>query len=461
MAKSGTSQRDEHHAVTRRALIKWSVAAGAALGVSRSKIFDILERTAGKRVAFAASDHATTRSVHLAAGHGGLAWFQLFWPQVDIARAHNPSFAWHKLGQEVDVPGTARPLVIGPDTPWANLPAERQVTCFTCGYNETHVTNAQSTTTLNGSSIFAIASLLQASTNAVIPFVTLGGAAGGAAPGADPAANVADADGLIALFTGAAASAGGILSNPADAQVYKMQFDALTQLNRAANRTTQTQAYATASGAARLLGTNLAARLSITGDDLARYGITGDTRAGVVAIARAMIITVKAFQMGLMNAIVMPAMLDDPHTAFAGDVDVVPPQLKLVFDAFMADLAATTDDATGVALADDTVITIHGDTPKDALTAAGWPDGTRQNTNHVYLYTAGHAKPGWFGSLDRTGAVTGFGADGKPAPYNPATTAKLATATIAYCIAKRDAKAIANFANGLMIGGVFANPKDG
>src|ERR1041384_5537920 len=179
MAKSETSRRDQLHRLSRRALIKWSVAAGAALGVSRSRIFDILERTGGKQLAFAAAEHPSTRSVHLAAGHGGLAWFQLLWPQVDVARARNPSFAWHKIGMERDVPGPARPLVIGPDTPWADLPAERQVTCFTCGHNETHVSNVQSTTTLNGAGIFAIASVLQASSQAVIPFVTIGAAEGG------------------------------------------------------------------------------------------------------------------------------------------------------------------------------------------------------------------------------------------------------------------------------------------
>jgi hypothetical protein len=55
MAKSPFSKRDTQRDITRRALIKWSVAAGAALGVSRSKIFDILEKTAGKDVALAAS----------------------------------------------------------------------------------------------------------------------------------------------------------------------------------------------------------------------------------------------------------------------------------------------------------------------------------------------------------------------------------------------------------------------
>lgn len=460
MAKSKTSQRDEKHELTRRALIKWSVAAGAALGVSRSKIYDILEKTGGKGIAYAASENATTRSVHLAAGNGGLAWFQLFWPQVDIAKARNPNFAWHKVGMEMDVPGTAQPLVIGPDTPWASLPAQRQVTCFTCGSNETHTNNAQSTTTLNGSGIFSIASALQASSPSVIPFVTIGGATGGTAPGGATAANVSTAAGIVGLFNSAASRAGGLLANTTDAQLYKAHYDAFIQLNRAANRSTEKTAYTTASGAAQFLGTNLATKLTTTADDRARYGIDGNTRANVKAIGETMIVTVKAFQMGLMNAVVMPAMLDDPHGAFPNDVNVVPPQLKAIFDAFMADLVKTIDDSTQVSLADDTVITIHGDTPKDARTASGWPDGTAQNSNHVYMYTAGHALPGWFGSLDRTGAVTGFGPDGKPATYNSATTAKLATATIAYCIAKRDERAIANFANGVTIGGVFANLKD-
>ena len=40
MAKSQTSKRDEEHELTRRALMKWSLAAGAALGaaVSRARL---------------------------------------------------------------------------------------------------------------------------------------------------------------------------------------------------------------------------------------------------------------------------------------------------------------------------------------------------------------------------------------------------------------------------------------
>ena len=165
MARTKTSQRDEHHVVTRRALIKWSLATGAALGVSRSRICEILGRSAGKGVAFAA-ESKTNRLVSLACGNGGLSHFQLFWPQVDVALAHDPRFAWHQVGAERLVRGTDRPLAIGPDTPWASLPPERQVTGFVCGATETHVRNVQSTSILNGSNVFAIATAKSESSTA-------------------------------------------------------------------------------------------------------------------------------------------------------------------------------------------------------------------------------------------------------------------------------------------------------
>lgn len=460
MAKSQTSQRDEQHELTRRALIKWSVAAGAALGVSRSKIFDILERSAGKGVAFAASERATTRSVHIADGNGGGAWYQLFWPQVDIALAANPQFAYHKPGMAKLVPGTANPLAIGPDTPWATLPAQRQVTAFLCGNNETHTRRPQSPVTLNGNNIFAVATALQSSSNSTVPVVTVNDATIGTAPGAATAANVANADGIVGLFNSAASQMGGLLTNMGDAQLYRAHFDAFFQLNRAASRSTVKPSFLTADGAAAFLGKNLAMQLQVTDADKARYGIVG-ARNNVIEIAKALIIAVKSFKMGLTNCVVLPGMGDDPHGAFTGgDVNTVPAALKKVFDAFMTDLTNTVDDTTQTSLADDTVITFSTDTTKDPLVANGWPDNTPSNTNVVYVYSAGHLKPGWFGSIDRNGTVQGFGADGKPATYNGANAAKFATASIAYAIAKRDERAISTFANGTTIGGIFGNLKD-
>ncbi|HTL84512.1 MAG TPA: hypothetical protein VL856_04975, partial [Acidimicrobiia bacterium] len=337
MAKSQTTKRDEQQEVTRRALIKWTVAAGAALGVSRTKIFEILEKTGGKNIAFAAASALTTRSVHVVAGNGGLSWFQLMWPHYDIAEARNPAFAWHLTGQESRIAGTTKPLVVGADTPWRSLPASRQVTIFQAGNNETHTNTPQSVTTLNGNGIFAVASALQANAPSVIPIITVGNVTTGTAPGAFTAAGVGNADGIVGLFNSAASRAGGLLSKAADASLYKAHYDAFSQLNRAANRSTTKSAYQTASSAAQFLGTNLAAKLQITPEDLTRYGITTGTPNNVAAIGRTFIVTVKAFSMGLTNSVVLPAFNDDPHNNFdqMQYVTRAPAHAK-IFEAFMA-----------------------------------------------------------------------------------------------------------------------------
>jgi hypothetical protein len=167
--------------------------------------------------------------------------------------------------------------------------------------------------------------------------------------------------------------------------------------------------------------------------------------------------------MGLTNSIVMPAMNDDPHTAFAdGRSASIPPQLKTILDAFMTDLQNTTDSVSNQVLSDDTVITISGDTPKDTTSHAGgnWGDGTPSGSNLVFVYGAGHLKTGWFGSIDRAGKVMGYDAAANPVTYSTTGTAKFALASIAYAIAKGDERAISPFANGVAISGIFGVPKD-
>ena len=463
MAKTPFSKRDDEHQLTRRALIKWSVAAGAALGVSRAKVIEILETTGGKELAFAAAESASTRSVHIAAGNGGLSWFQLLWPQTDIADANDPNLSYQHPGMTTNVAGTDRPLRIGPDTPWATLPPSKQMTGFVAGTSNAHTNDPQTTVaTLNNNNIFAIATALQASSPSVVPVISIGGVTLGTAPGSAPATAVTSAANVVNLFNSAASRAGGLLSKSQDATAYSVQYQAFAQLNRAANRSTTKIAYGTAIGAAGLLGTNLAAQLQITPADLTRYGITGNTQSNVTNIANALIVSVKAFQMGLTNSVLLPGMLDDPHGAFAdGRVNTVPASLKLVFDAFMTDLQGTTDSVTGQTLSDDTVITISGDTPKDATSHAGgnWGDGTPAGSNLVYVYGAGNLKTGWFGGISRTGTVTGYDATGAAATYSSANTAKFALSSIAYAIAKRDDRAISNFVGGTQVSGIFGVPK--
>ena len=444
---------------TRRSFIKWTVTAGAALGVSRAVVMEILEKVAGKETAFAAAENPTRRSVSLIAGTGGLAWFTLLWPQADVALAANPAFAWHKPGMAQAVAGT-RNLVIGPDTPFASLPAGRQMTCFTAGSNATHRQFPPTAADLNGNNVYTVINALQKQSPSVIPMVAIGGADVGTAPGT---ARVGAGTGIVDLFNSAASRAGGILANPTNAQVYKAHYEAFSQLNKASGRSTTRGAYQTATNAAGFLGTNLASRLAITQSDLTRYGVDGAMATSVADIARSFIVSVKAFKMGLTNAVVMPAFNDDPHTAFtSGSVNIIPPQLKKVFDAFMTDLQNTNDEVTLKSLADDTVITVTGDTTKNCLIprgGAGWDDSSPGNTNAVFVYSAGDLKSGWFGGIKRDGTVQGYDANAAPAAYDPVATNRFALASVAYAVAKRDERQLTSFANNVRISDVFGNPK--
>lgn len=460
MAKSQTTKRDEEHELTRRALIKWSLAAGAALGVAKSGVLSILEKSAGKGTAFAAEAAATTRNLHMIWGNGGAAHLTLLWPHPKVALANNPNFSWHKPGQATNVAGTRKPLVRGPDTPWESLAAARQMTAFVCGANQTHTQAVTSTATINGTNLYGAMASLQSAAPSVVPVIALGEVNYATAPGSPQATGTNNANGLVGLFNSAASQANGLLVQSRDANVYKAQFDAFSQLNRAANRSTTKQSYQTASSAAGFLGRNLASKLAVTAADETRYGINGNTRGAIAEIGRTFIVAIKAFKMGLTNSILMPGLRDDPHGFFAGnDATVVPPQLKLVFDAFMNDLITNTDDATGRSLADDFVFSANGDTTKDALNRNGWPDGTNRNHNVLWVWGGGNLFSGWFGELGADGNAQGFDATGNLAPYNGQDTARFAAASVLYAIAKRDERLISQFANGIQIADRFGPAK--
>lgn len=450
--------RDEKHALTRRSLIKWSLAAGAALSVPRWKVFEVLEKTGGKALAADAACLPTNRSVHIVAGTGGLAWFQLLWPHNDVAAAGNNNFAYHAPGEQTMAEGTDRPLTLGPEAPFRDNPAKKQMSVFMCGNNETHTQQPSSASTLGGNSIFAVAAALQGTNPTVIPVIAIDNAPYGAAPGAPQVSRVGSAEQVVGLFNSAASKAGGMLANTSDATLYRAHYDALASLNRAANRPTTVNSYATAKTAAGLLGTNLADVLAITDADLNRYGITGATRNNVAEIGRALIIAVKAFKLGLTSSLILPAMRDDPHGAFndMNGLRMTTTSLGAIFDGFMADLADTPDDSCpGSSLADNIVMTIHGDTPKTPLNRSGWPDGTPGNSNWMYVYGNGLLKTGWHGGIDRNGNVQGWDpATGNNAGYDGGATAQAATAAVAYAVAKGDDRRVSDFARGVNIDGI-------
>jgi hypothetical protein len=128
-----------------------------------------------------------------------------------------------------------------------------------------------------------------------------------------------------------------------------------------------------------------------------------------------------------------------------------------VLDNFYADMAAM-DDPTcaGTKIADNVVLSVHGDTPKTPLDNSGWPDGTPGNSNWMYLYGAGYTKTGWFGGIMRDGTVNGFDpTTGNTMPGQASTaTANAAAAAAAYAVTKGDMRRVGDFYRGAAINGI-------
>ncbi len=453
-------EREERRQLSRRSLIKWSVAAGAALAIPRWKVYELLGGAGGVALADEAACHPTNRSVHLIGGNGGLAWFQLLWPHNDVAAARNAGFAWHAIGEETLAPGTDRPLTLGPEAPWRGLDGRKQVTALMSGSNETHTQTPSTSSTIGaGTSLFAACAAMQTTNPTLVPAIAIDNAPFGAAPGAPRVSRVGAAEQIVSLFNSAASRAGGVLEQRADAELYDASYKALLSLNAAAGMPTTLRPFATGKTASSLLGTNLASALQVNDADRARYGIGPATQTKLSEMATALIITAKAFAMGLTSSVMVPVLRDDPHGAFNDMNNLRSTTLGIgqILQAFYDDLM-TLEDAScaGQTLADSVVISIHGDTPKTPLNRNGWPDGTPGNSNWVYVLGNGHLKTGWFGGIDRAGNASAWDPrTGEAAAMPSEQTAMAASAAIAYAVARGDMRRVSEFYRGTELTGVI------
>ncbi len=459
-----TKPEVELRGTSRRKFIQYSIAVGAVLGLDRWKVFEVTRRTAGQALADEMACAINNRSVHIVAGDGGFAWFNLFWPHVDVAQAADPGFAFHAPGMHTMASGTDKPLALGPEAPWRSLGPSKLVTAFMSGQNQTHTRAQMSSSTIaTGTGLFAACAALQASTPTLVPVIGVNaGGTGmpyGAANGAPTIAQVANADGMVDLFNSAASSAMGTLQNPKDAALYEAYYKGFLGLQAAAGRSTYVRSFRTAKTASGLLGLNLSSQLRPSGADMARYGVDGGSPTKLQELAKALITTAKAFKLGLTSSVIVPAMEDDPHGAFAdmGSLQMTISTMGKILDGFMTDLQAT-DDPTcaGTKIGDNVVVSIHGDTPKNPLDRNGWPDGTPGNSNWVYAMGAGWLKTGWFGGVMRDGSIKGFDpTTGADMPGQMASaTAMSASAAIAYAVAKGDARRVNDFYKGADLGGI-------
>jgi hypothetical protein len=264
---------------------------------------------------------------------------------------------------------------------------------------------------------------------------------------------------MVDLFNSAASSAMGTLENQKDAALYEAYYKGFLGLQAAAGRSTYTRGFRTSKVASNLLGLNLAAQLRPSGADLQRYGVPGGAPTKLVDFAKALITTAKAFKLGLTSAVMMPAMEDDPHGAFANmqSLQMTISPIGNSLDAFMTDLQGMDDPTcSGSKIGDNVVISIHGDTPKNPLQNQGWPDGTPGNSNWTYVMGGGWVKTGWFGGIMRDGSVKGFdpttGADMANQPSS--ATAMPAAAAVAYAVTKGDMRRVNDFYRGADIAGI-------
>ncbi|MFO0555852.1 MAG: twin-arginine translocation signal domain-containing protein [Polyangiaceae bacterium] len=446
---------------SRRQFLKWACAAGAALAVERARFLNVINDMGGEALAQAASCAATNKSFHIVAGDGGFAWFQLLWPHVEIAKSNNDSFAFHAYGEQTDATDTDKPFVHGPEAPWTSFDRSKRVSAFMSGNNQTHTPTPGSAATLgNNQSMLAVVSAIQRTTPSLLPVIGVNPVNFGTAPGAPAITTVADADGMVQLFNSSASRA--ILEVPEDATLYDAYYKALLGLNKAAARPTQLRGLRVGKQAASFLGQNLAAQLQVTNADLTRYQIDGGTPNKLANIARACIVAAKAFKLNLTQSVIIPAMRDDPHGAF-GDMNNLRSTVRTlgsILDNFMADLAALPDPSCQARnLSDSVVMTVHGDTPKDPRDRSGWPDGTPNNSNWLYVMGNGYTKTGWFGGVRANGQTDTFDpTTGNTVPNGSSSdTSAAAGAAVAFAVAKGDMRRVQDFYNGPAIDGIV-NP---
>ncbi|HEY6461364.1 MAG TPA: hypothetical protein VIY73_14460 [Polyangiaceae bacterium] len=443
----------------RRQFIKWSTAVAAAMGVERARYLDFLGDRAGVAMADTTACASTAKSVHLIGDNGGLAWFTQLFPYPDVAHAQNASFAYYAK-TAVDAKGTDNPLVYAPDSPFQTLPANRQMSVFVAGTNQTHTKTPTSGLTIGNNGLIASVSAIQAANPTLLPVMAVNPFVFGSAPGAAQPANVANSAGLVDLFDSAASKT--LLATPQSADLDEAYYKAFLGLNSIATRASVSKTYATGRTAVNLLGKNLSSQLAVSSADDTRYGITASTPTNIVEIAHSLCTGVKAFGLGLSSCLIVPAMQDDPHPAFQ-DVQTLTSNVQTlgkILNAFMADAMALPDPAgcSGKTLADSLVLTITGDTPKDGLTASGWPDGTASNHNLVFVWGGGWLKTGWFGNLDTQGNLTTW--DPNSGAAGTQTSQALGTpaaSAVAYAVTKGDARRVSDFGGTAPPGVIVAN----
>ncbi|APR76516.1 Hypothetical protein A7982_01863 [Minicystis rosea] len=462
---------------SRRTFLKLVGAAGAAFALERSKVLNYLLDEGGSALADSGACANVCRSVHVIGGNGSVAWFQLLWPHLEVAQTTDPgkqaTFAYHSYdvaGSLYNPGGADKAFYYAPEAPWMSggVPT-RPVTAYMAGKNETH-TQTPTTPAIvsNSSSMLATVASIQRANPVLLPVIGVTPFNFGDAPGAPAFATVPSAQAMIELFNSSASQL--TLAAQKDKQLYETYYKAVIGLREAAGRPTWSRYLDTTKTASNLLGRNLSGALTPSPTDLANYGVTGLASSALsgpgqdkmTSFAKNLIVTAKAFKLGLTNSVIIglspgatsETTFTDPHVVFtAGNRQLLKDTVKFLgqmLNAFYADLDVADPACSGKKFADTTVLTVHGDTYHSPLQGDAWPDATPADSNWIYVMGCGYLRSGWFGGVRADGSVDGFdpttGQDVKGQASQQ--TSAPAGAAVAYAICKGDKNLVSAYYSG-------------
>lgn len=350
------------------------------------------------------------RAVHIVAGVGSLAWFTQVWPAPAVITGFQPTYAYDSparakaVGTEASHPLYAR--LIGARALWEGRGSAPQPSVFVAGRNAPHTAAPSSIAVQQGTALAAAGAALQTSLQPVLPVLVFAPAGPYVSSVATPAAvTVASVEAAIAALQGLVPPAQAQLLRPSAAQ-------------------------------------------------LVRY-LPLEASSAELALATRLAFTANALGLGLVGTVVMPGTNDDPHNGFdlgVANATTRANRLATTLDAFYADLALFREPScvhagAALSLANNTVMTVVGDTPKNSFNRAGWGDAVLGLGNWMYLRSNGFTRPGWFGRIaPATGRTNFHPATGElDASVTAESNAATAFAAALYSIARGDAAAIAPY----------------
>jgi len=482
--------------LNRRGFLGLLGAAGAGVAVERS---GLLGRVIGRAYAGPPAT-ATNYSVHIVGGNGSASWFQLLWPHTAVATANNPAtggvssgrFAYHEAASaglhfnQNDADGVNKRFFYSSQAPWISgatpLPG-MEVTGYMAGSNEHHRQQPTPLPLSSTTNLYqALASIRTSEADTLIPVLGVGSFADRATREIPGLVTAASADGVIELFNSAASQR--ILAAEADRDLFRDSYSAMVGLRAASSRSSWQPQLEVTKKAAGVVGLNFALQLAPTAGDLVGYGIdnlVGENlvaaqRAGIEEFGRSMIVASKALRAGLTRSVVVSMSnrptsdrkWTDPHSSFSSAADqsqtiTAVRLLGEILTGFYNDLNATPEVTLGGAFSDHTVISVQGDTMKNPLVAAGWPDATPTDSNWIYVVGKGYLRHGWYGRIRRSSDPM---ASNAPQGFDPTTgdrngshsssTTEAATAALLYAITRGNLTQVNQFYSGPAITGLIA-----